>query len=221
MIELPDFGKAWDYENGFFLTCDASRLGKVLAHYELFKKTLDIPGALIECGVFKGASLSRFAMLRELFANSSSKSIIGFDAFSHFPDTEYTPDQPYRKRFIESAGVDSISLDQMRQALARKNCGQNVQLIEGDICKTVPMFVEQNPHLKISLLNLDTDAYEPSAAILKHLYPLITRNCVLILDDYGTWPGETQAVDEYFRGKSVEIRKVPFSMTPCYIIKDE
>ena len=40
-----------------------------------------------------------------------------------------------------------------------------------------------------------------------------------MLDDYGTHPGETKAVDEYFKNKTVEIKKFSFSMTPCYIIK--
>jgi len=39
MIELPDFSKNWEYENGFYLTSDNSRIGKILAHYELFKMT--------------------------------------------------------------------------------------------------------------------------------------------------------------------------------------
>ena len=43
---------------------------------ELFKMTMDIPGAIVECGVFKGASLARFAMFRELFGNTFSKKIL-------------------------------------------------------------------------------------------------------------------------------------------------
>ncbi|MEQ8786845.1 MAG: TylF/MycF/NovP-related O-methyltransferase [Pirellulaceae bacterium] len=219
MIELPHFAKAWDYENGFYLTCDMTRLSKVLAHYELFKQTLDLPGAIVECGVFKGVSLARFAMLRDLFGNASSKQIVGFDTFGAFPDSQYQPDQAYRRRFIEAAGDESISADQMRQVLAHKNCHRHVDLVEGDVCQTVPEYVRQNPHLKISLLNLDTDVYEPAKVILEHLYPRIVRGGVLILDDYGTFPGETQAVDEYFHDQPVEIKKFPFCMTPSYIVK--
>ncbi|MBK5245369.1 MAG: dTDP-6-deoxy-L-hexose 3-O-methyltransferase, partial [Eubacteriaceae bacterium] len=79
---------------------------------------------------------------------------------------------------------------------------------------------DNNPHLKISLLNLDTDIYEPAVTILEHLWPRIVRGGVLILDDYGTFPGETKAVDDYFDGKDIIINKFDFAMTPCYIIKD-
>ena len=35
------------------------------------------------------------------------------------------------------------------------------------------------------------------------------------------FPGANKAVEEYFKGKKYEIKKLPFSVTPCYIIKKE
>ncbi len=35
MIQLPDFDKSFDYEDDFYLSCDPSRVSKILAHYEL------------------------------------------------------------------------------------------------------------------------------------------------------------------------------------------
>src|SRR5262249_10956897 len=122
MIELPDFSKAFEYENGFYLSCDVTRIGKLLAHYELFKRVIDVPGAIVECGVFKGASLARFAMLRELLSNSFSKMLIGFDAFGPFPATSFPPDQAARAEFIEVAGDQSVSIEQMLQVLRHKQC---------------------------------------------------------------------------------------------------
>jgi len=220
LIKLPDFKKSFDYENGFYLTCDITRISKIIAHYELFKMVLDVPGAIVEGGVFKGASLSRFAMFRDLFGNVFSKKIIAFDSFGKFPETSFEPDKKFREKFINAAGEQSISIDQMTRVLEYKKCNRFVELIEGDICKTVPEYIKENPQLKISLLNLDTDIYEPAVTILENLYPKIEKNGVLILDDYGTFPGETKAVDEYFKDKNIRIYKFPFCMTPCYIIKD-
>ncbi len=220
MIELPDPDKAWAYENGFYLTCEPARLGKLLAHYELYKQTAELPGAIVECGVFKGASLARFAMFRALLGNAFSKPIVAFDAFGPFPATEYQPDQPHRERFIAAAGGESISTDQLQQVLAHKRCEQNIELIAGDITITVPDYVANNPQFEIALLNLDTDLYEPAQTILEHLYPRIVPGGILILDDYGVFPGETQAVDEYFHGQPIQIKQFPFSATPCYVVKE-
>lgn len=219
MIELPDFKQAFLWENNFYLSCEIMRISKILAHYELFKMAQEVPGAIVECGVFKGASLARFAAFRDLFGNPFSKKIIGFDTFDRFPDTGFVPDKDKRKRFVAAAGDQSISVDQMMEVLKNKRCDRFVDLVAGDIRETVPEYVSDHPELKISLLNLDTDIYEPAAVVLDHLYPRIERGGVLILDDYGTFAGETKAVDEYFKGKQVEIRKFPFCMTPCYIVK--
>lgn len=219
MIKLPDFKKTAEYENNFYLSCDITRISKLIAHYELYKKILHLPGHIVECGVFKGASFSRFAIMRELFENPFSKKIIGFDTFEKFPKTKFKPDKIKRKQFIDLAGNNSISINQLKQVLNHKGILRNIDLIKGDITKTVPKYVKSNPELKISLLNLDTDIYEPARAILENLFPRIVKGGILLLDDYGTFPGETKAVDEYFRGKNIEIKKFSFAMTPCYIVK--
>ena len=219
MIELPNFEKAFEYENNFYLSCDITRISKILSHYEIYKMIKEVPGEIIECGVFKGASYLRVAMFREIFGNPFSKKIIGFDTFSKFPETTFQDDNKARNKFISSAGSDSISKEQLLKILDNKGLNKHVDLIEGDITETVPSYVKANPELKISLLNLDTDIYEPAVTILEHLYPKITKGGILMLDDYGTHPGETKAVDEYFKNKTVEIKKFSFAMTPCYIIK--
>jgi hypothetical protein len=216
---LPDFEKAFEYENNFYLSCDNTRMSKVLAHYELFKMTQSLPGAIVECGVFKGASLVRFGAFRDLFGNSYSKKLIGFDIFGMFPESNYSDDQKYREGFItETGGGVSISVEQLSEVLKRKKI-ENVELVKGDVNQTIPAYLKENPHLKISLLNMDTDVYEPAVTILENLYPRIVRGGILIVDDYSVFPGETKAVDDFFAGKDVEILKFPFAMTPCYVIK--
>ena len=221
MITLPEFARAFDHENNFYLSCDSTRIGKVLAHYELYKKVRDLPGEIVECGVFKGASFVRFAMFRELFGNPFSKKLIGFDAFGKFPETGYRDDVAVRQRFVSAAGEDSISREQLLDVLRHKGITQGIELVEGDITTTVPTYLRAHPELKISLLNVDTDIYEPAVTILEQLYPRIVTGGVLVLDDYGVFPGETKATDDHFKDKPVRIRRFPFARTPCYAIKDE
>ena len=125
-----------------------------------------------------------------------------------------------RENLINVAGEQSISKNQMEAILKVKGIEKNIELVEGDITKTVPKYVEENKQLKISFLNLDVDIYEPSVVILEEMYPLIVSGGILILDDYDVFPGETKAVDDYFKGKNVVIKKFPYAKTPCYIIKE-
>jgi len=124
-----------------------------------------------------------------------------------------------RQKFIDDSGEEGIDVEQLYDILDRKKIRTNVELIKGNVCKTVPEYVLKNPDLKISLLNIDTDIYEPAKVILEKLWPKIVKGGVLILDDYGVFPGETKAVDEYFKGQNIEIKKFDYSATPRYVIK--
>ncbi|MFH0814326.1 MAG: TylF/MycF/NovP-related O-methyltransferase [Pseudomonadota bacterium] len=214
MIELPDIAKKWDYENGFYLTADKSRMAKFAAHLDLYRAVENCQGAIVECGIFKGASFSRFLLFKKLYGDQ--RQAIGFDIFGKYPETAHEGDKPIREKFIKDAGEQSIAVSGLRENLSSRAINDNVELVEGDICKTVPDYCAKHPGLKIALLNLDTDIYEPAKAILEHLYPRIIRGGVLILDDYGVFPGETQAVDEYFKGDA-KVLRLPYCQTPCFM----
>jgi hypothetical protein len=216
---LPDPADAWAHENGFYLTSDVSRIAKLLAHYELFRRTLNLPGAIVECGVFKGASLVRWATFRHLFGGPMSKHIVGFDMFGEFPGTEWEDDKPVRERFIQAAGSVSISAQQLREVLERKGVADNVELVEGDICQTLPAYVAEHPALAVSLANLDTDVFEPAVTTLECLWDRLVPGGILVLDDFGVFPGETAAIREFFRDRHVRLEKLAYNNTPTFVTK--
>jgi hypothetical protein len=212
---------SFDYENNFYFTCDYTRMAKWAAHYEFFKMTWELPGTIVESGLFKGISFIRFAMFRKMFGNNHSKKMIGFDVFDEFPESTFRGDQLYIDRFLSEVGTrKSIDKDELMRILKEKGVDENLELVKGDICKTIPKYIEKEPSLKISLLNLDPDIYEPSVTTLEYLWPRIVKGGVLILDDYGKFTGETTAVDEYFFDKDIKIKKFPFCQYPSYIVKE-
>jgi hypothetical protein len=220
-VKPPDPERSWEYENSFWLSAPASRLSKVLAQYELFKLISDVPGAIVECGVFKGASFSRFAMLRHLLATSEARELVGFDTFGRFPDAGEADDQPVRAAFVDAAGEQSITAGDLESLLAGRDLGTNVRLVSGDIVETVPRFVEENPALRIALLNIDTDIYEPAVTALEHLYDRVVTGGVVILDDYGVFPGETRAAEAFLAGRDVAIKRFPWAPSPSYFVKPD
>ena len=52
---------------------------------------------------------------------------------------------------------------------------------------------------------LDTDWYESTKHELTHLFTLLSKNGVLIIDDYGYWEGARKAVDEYISDNNIQI----------------
>lgn len=219
-MNMPDFNKSFEYENNFHLTCGIQRIAKILVHYELYSRIIEVPGAVVECGVFKGVSLTGFATFRNLLSSPFSKKIIGFDTFKEYPETNFEADKLERERFIREAGCHSISKKQLENVLEYKKINESIELVEGNIVETVPTYVKAHPELKISLINLDVDIYEPSVVVLEYFYPKLERGGILLLDDYGFFPGSTKAVDEYFKNRNIRIQKIPFCKKPCFIIKE-
>ena len=216
MFEL-DFSKQFDYENNFYLTAPIGRISKFATHLDLFRKVSGIAGDIVECGVFKGVSLSRLIKFRDLFENPFSRKIIAFDTFGEFPEAQYPLDVKKREQFVSEAGSKSIGKVQLISVLQRLNLYQNIELIEGNILQTVPEYKGKNPHLKISFLHIDVDLYEATRVCLEELYSLVTRGGIVILDDYGAFPGANKAIDEFFTGKKVKINKLPYSNAISFV----
>ena len=228
MIKLPKFSiqSMYDYETNFHLTMSEDRLSKFLTHYEAFKLSQNIPGEIMECGVFKGTSLVRFAMMRKIFGGDYTTRIIAFDIFSDkYPNTKFKEDQAQRKHWIKTAGSSSISKSQLKE-IFKKNKIKNYEIIAGDAVKTIPKYKLSNPGIKISLLNIDIDFVEPTLAVLNNFYECVSKGGIILLDNYagrGTsgkyLHGDTLAIDEFFKKKNIEIKKFSFSARPCFIIK--
>lgn len=212
-----DFNRSFEYENAFYMTSTVERISKFATHLELFRRTSALPGEIVECGVFRGSSLYRFVKFRSLFENSFTRRIIAFDTFGEFPIANYQPDERFRDSFIQVAGSCSISKDDFIASLEKISLYHNLDLIQGDITETVPHFKAQNPQLKISLLHVDVDLYEATRVCLEQFYPSMVKGGIVILDDYGVFPGANKAVDEFFLDHKMKIQRLPYSHSISFI----
>lgn len=221
MINQFDETKSFMYENGFYLTSQPYRLGNMLAHYELYKMIVGLPGDIIELGVFKGGALIQWGTFRELLENEQSRKLIGFDMFGEFPDSEkIDSDKKFISNWNEQFKDEFVSKEEIYEALKLKSIG-NVELIKGNIKETLPEYISKNGHMRIALLHIDTDVYEPCKIALETLYDLVIPNGLIVFDDYSTIEGETVAVDEFFADKPHSFKKFSFShKKPVYMIKE-
>ena len=229
MIKMPNFDMQtlYDAETTFNLVMNEERLAKFLIHWEAIKIAQTIPGAIVECGTFKGTSFMRFANMRQLIGGNFSAKLIAFDVFSdEFPNTSFQEDQLQRQHWIQTAGGSSISVNQLKELLDRRGI-TNYELIEGDVVNTIPQYVNDNPGLKISLLNIDIDFVEPTTVALEKLFDKVCKGGIILLDNYAgqgtsglSYHGDTIAIDNFFADKNVSIKRFPFAARPAYIIKE-
>ena len=201
---------------------DTGRLKKIFARYELFKKTISIPGDIVECGVFKGTGHIYWLKLLKIFDEHSIKKVIGFDSFENFTDSILEYEKKEQKKFVKEADYNNISIKEINKKISKLGMIQRSELIKGDIIKTAKKYTENNKGFKISLLNLDLDTYEGTKSALNEFYKKVSRGGIIVLDEYGKrgW-GETDAVDEFLDDhKELEIKSIEYSNQPtAYIVK--
>ncbi|MEU4692650.1 TylF/MycF/NovP-related O-methyltransferase [Actinoplanes sp. NPDC023714] len=187
------------------------------ALYELFKLVLPVKGSIVECGVFRGASFMTFAQLSAaLEPTNLTRRIYGFDSFGGFPSVS-EQDRPQTTE-ARPGDLAANSYDELNRLLEVYDNDRflghlpKARLIKGDVTATVPAFVEENPHLVVSLLFLDLDLYEPTVAALRHFVPRMPRGAVLAFDelDNPLWPGETSAVLDEIGLNHLELRRFEF-----------
>jgi O-methyltransferase len=165
-----------------------------------------IPGAIVECGVWRGGSMAAAAKTL-LEAGDCSRDLYLFDTFQGMPastsnDVEYSGKTAAEVIAKDPAFLCVASLDTVRSVMNSTGYpADRVHYVEGKVEETVP----SNAPECISLLRLDTDWYESTKHELTHLFPRLSRNGVIIIDDYGHWEGARRACDEYFSEEHIPI----------------
>lgn len=209
----------WDFENGFYWFSDCTRIAKLMAHLSIYEKIVNLPGDVLEFGVYKATSLIRFLTFRKILENDFSRKIIGFDSFGKFPKHLSNIDSDFN--FIaefEKQGGDSLNVSEVTSILNGKGFS-NYELVAGDVFETLPKWLIQNPFTRISLLHLDMDVYAPTKYVLDELWNRVVEGGVIVFDDYNTVEGETVAVDEFLKKQKIKLVKNHFYKIPSYIIK--
>ena len=105
---------------------------------------------------------------------------------------------------------------------ASLNLSHRIELVKGDAAESVLSYVNDNPGFRVALVNMDFDTYDPTAACLQHLYPLVVPKGVVAFDNYAIrgW-GESDAADSFFRDKSVVLHSFSWANTPTAFFQKE
>jgi O-methyltransferase len=170
-----------------------------------------LPGAIVECGVWKGGSMMAMAMTL-LRLGKSDRDLYLYDTFEGMsaPTSLDVTSQGVDAATVweeNQEGSDSnawcrATIDEVRETvLSTGYPAEKVHLIKGKVEDTLPAEAPE----RVALLRLDTDFYESTKHELVHLYPLLEIGAPLIFDDYGGWEGARKAADEYFETNNVRI----------------
>ncbi len=215
----------YDSFNDFIFSNDIMVLSKLIARTLLFEKIKNVPGDIIECGVFKGSGIFTWLKLKKILAPNSFKKVIGFDIFdseslinSLTGKDKESMDILFKNRNFE---FDSNFVEYLNNKILDAGFNEyDFELIKGDVSKTTEEFVNNRPGAKISLLYLDLDLEKPTYDTMRNLWNRISKGGIIVLDEYGyhQW-SESLGVDRFLKEYDLEIIPLNFNAPTAYIQK--
>lgn len=167
-----------------------------------------IPGAIVECGVWRGGSmLAAASTLLDLAADD--RDLFLFDTFTEMP-----PPDDVDGDILGRSGADLLAVtstlaefdiwpaDRVVSVVAGSGYPkERIHPVQGMVEDTIPGSAPE----QIALLRLDTDWYASTKHELEHLIPRVSPGGICIIDDYGEFVGAKQAVDEYLAALGVPV----------------
>lgn len=163
-----------------------------------------VPGALVECGTWKGGACGMMVLAHRR-SGPPSRPLHLFDSFQGLPEPKKEEDGDMAVRYAADKASGSLSsIGKCVGLLA-----ENQKLLEHvvaypsvlthyhvgwfqDTLRTVPETVGA-----IALLRIDGDWYESTRICLEALYAKVSSGGIVVIDDYGKWPGCRKATDEF------------------------
>lgn len=195
-------------------------LAKILYLNELYQRIVDLPGVVMEFGVWWGANLALFESFRSVYEPYNwTRSVIGFDTFEGYPAVGskdgtsayakiggYTVSEEYQaylKQVLDAHEADNVMAHITKY-----------RLVKGDVAQTIETYLRDNPETIIALAYFDLALYEPTRKCLEAIRPHLVRGSVIAMDELNShdFPGETIAVKEVLgldKYKTVRSRFLP------------
>jgi len=197
----------------------ASLLVKFLVLNDIYERVKDIPGALLEFGVWYGQNLILLENLRAIQEPfNKQRIIVGFDTFqgyTNFSDKDLKTDVMVDKTYATPGGYKDYLANLLQVHEGSNAFGHvrgNHRLIEGDAEVTVPRYFKDHPETIVAMAFFDIGVYRPTKAALEAIVPALVPGSVIVFDEL-TWPGapgEAIAFKEVLGGMTFKIEKCRF-----------
>ena len=184
---------------------------------QLLESTLSLPGDVIECGVYRGASLMQIA--HAIKTHHSDKRVFGLDSFEGFPE--------------DSVSATDLSVGRWLSRLQKKFrfCADtpghlrmiadafdlNIELVQGYFCNTLPGVQDRS----YCFIHLDVDLYQSYKECLEGLYDRLVPGGVIVFDEWECekWPGGTLAIKEFFSNLPEKVQTTSDRKDPANYVR--
>ena len=206
----------------------SSVLAKTLYLNELYQRIIDVPGVVMEFGVWWGQNMVLFEALRAIYEPYNyTRRVIGFDTFTGYSalsekdgNSEYVAEGAYSvSEGYENFLAELLDYHQQENSMPHF---KKYELVKGDAAVGISDYLERHPETIISLAYFDLQLYEPTKKCLEAIRPHLTRGSVIAMDEINCeeFPGETLALREVWDLNKLKITRSQFLPDRSYIIFD-
>jgi len=176
---------------------------------------LNLPGDIVECGVWNGGSAAFMAVAHAEGPNPRLRTLWLFDSFEGLPRPDERDGEEERKAYFEEWNKGDI--EKVKQVFKKMGLGlEKVKIVPGWFEQTLTT----TPVGPIALLHIDADWYSSVKMALEAFYDRVVPEGFVILDDYGYWKGCTQALQDFlFEHEKAQVRIEPMGRDGGYFQK--
>jgi len=217
----------YNYFNNFIFSEDIKVIGKLLHRFEYFLNVKDLPGDIVEVGVFKGSGIATFSKFVEIYCPNSNKKIIGFDLFDSISadsilDKYDINDKNNMKVVYNRVNSSELTLESVNNRLDNMNIDKKYILVKGDVEVSCKKFISENPGFRASLIYMDADLDVPTYSSLMYLWDRLLPGGIILFDEYEYHKfSESCGVDRFLKEKNInyELKSTNWVCPTAYIIK--
>jgi O-methyltransferase len=160
-----------------------------------------IPGDIVETGVWRGGS-SIFAKAILQHHGADDRIVWCCDSFEGMPvpnqnDLVFDANSDFSDRDYLKASLESVKANFRKFGLLDDD---KVKFLKGWFRDTLPAA----PIGLVSVLRMDGDLYESTMDALVNLYDKVTVGGFVIVDDYHSWTGCREAVEQFRSSKAID-----------------
>ena len=210
-------GDLIDKINSFTKYSGRQNIAKLIAQFELFRETKNILGDIIEGGIYHGSGLMGWANIAVSFEPYNYQcKIIGFDTFQGSTGVS-KKDQTSNKTQRREKEYNANNFKDIHEAIKifdldrPLNHFEKIELVKGDIAKTVPEYVKKNKQQTVRILHLGMNLYKPTYTCLKYFLPRMARGSIIAIDGLNhATPGCLEALKENIDLNKIELRNFDF-----------
>jgi hypothetical protein len=215
---------------GLFLR--GSLLARIFAIADIYRQIVDIPGAILDIGTWRGQTAVLCENLRAIYEPLHfNRRIVCFDTFEGYKGfsskdkaTNLHQDGTYALSGTDYAEFlrQLLSLHEQANAMGH-NHGKH-KVIAGDCRETIPKFFAESPNEYVALAFFDVNSYEPTLSAFEEVWPRLVPGGIAAFWQLtrNTIPAEARVYSEKILPNFPhKLRRSATYPGLCYMVKPE